>query len=384
MEDKKTLWIIIDHPMQITTAMGLAIYFKKDFNLGLIISKHCYWQGVDTQIFNNMFNSVHWFERPDFSKSLLREILKIFRIRKILKKLSIKKQDIFLILSNKVFLENILISLYPDNRRVVMNPDYLYEGSLEPFSLPRYKEKIISRIWNWTIIPLFKLIPVLCFKHTEDKKLYAIHYKKGNKKLFNVCLSIKNINATNLKPHEVFDLSMYVKTNLPKITKTPEKKCIVFFGESLTEVDLYHIEFTNKCLRYIEIFFPGYNYIYKPHPNDLIEANNLVLGKFSRYEKKGLAELFFIENLKNICCCFSVASTALRHAIDMGIKSYYFLNLYKNYSSDFTNVLMDLASDAPPEAFIGGFESAPQNYQITDQTNKVEQRIIIIKKALCP
>jgi len=368
----KKIWIIVDHPMQITTAVGLALYFGKDYTVNLLISKHPYWCGADVASFSSYFKEIHWFFKAGFSWIFPREIGKILYNKQKIKKLEINKNDIFLVLSNKVFLETLLFSIYNENKRVSINPDYLIDGVLLPYQGGEYREKIISKIWNCTLLLFFKMEPIIYCKHTKDRALYALFYKKGNGAVFSRCFSIKNVGVNNLSPDEIHDVSIYVRDMICQIREENKRKMVVFFGNS-NYPNKYHIDFTNRCLRYIEEFFPEYDYIFKSHPNDHGEAEAVELRQFKIYQQKIIAELFYLENLDKIYRCFSIASTAVRHSIDIGIPSYYFLKLYKDYSPDLNDLLMSMAADTNSKAFIESFEEPPIAYEVDYNLEEVER-----------
>lgn len=364
------IWIIIDHPMQITTAIGLSLYFKNNRGVNLLVSRHPYWRDSDEAIFKNYFDEIHWFPKSGFSWIFPREIAKILYVKRKLKKINISKDDIFVVLSNRVCLEPIVFSVYKNNRRISINPDYLVGDSFGPYVGDDYQEKAISKIWNNFIFPLFGMESIMYCKHKTDKSLYALFYKRGNSAVFKQSFAIKNIEAKNLSDYEIYDLSAYVGFNLENKNEDGNRKSVVFFGDS-TVPDSYQINFVNHCLRYIENFFPGCIYFYKPHPNDHGEAQSIELGQFKVYKDKTVAELFYLENSTKIKACFSVASTAIRHSIDSGITGYYFLKLYQNFQNDFYNALLDISAGTPSESFITDFNSAPTSYAIKYDINKV-------------
>lgn len=380
--EKRTIWLIIDHPMQIITAIGLALYFKDKYFINLLISRHHYWNKADQAVFFEYFQEIHWFPKVDFSWILPREVAKIiFNLWKI-KRLAIKAEDIFLVLSNKVILETILFSLHDKNKRIAINPDFVCRDIYHPLPQSAYQEKLISKIWNLTIFPLFNLKAIIYLKEIKEKNLYAYMYRDGNEKIFYKFFSIVNDQTDSLYDNDIYDLASFVSSRICKnkieITKGSS---IVFFGDSL-EMDDYRIQFTNKCLRYIERFFPGYSYIYKPHPNDCGEAASVDLGKFKIYDKKIVAELFWIENLNNTKFCFSIASMATRYSLNIGVTSFYFLKLYKNYSEDYYNALLSGVSRVDNRCFIEDFSKSPAEYKINLDLNKVYKSLEKIRDSL--
>ena len=119
-------------------------------------------------------------------------------------------------------------------------------------------------------------------------------------------------------------------------------------------------------MRYLEKNFPNRRLIYKPHPIDIVgyELNNIEVGEFEIYRGGDIAELFLLERINEVEACFSISSTSLRKALDLDIPSYYFLNLYSNYSEDYFRLMIEFTHNAPEESFINNFEIPPIFYNI--------------------
>lgn len=378
----KSVWLLIDHPMNIITAVGLAFYLQEKFEVNLLISMHPYWEGIDLEMLKRYFKQIYTFPNVGFSKHILREVKKIYQTKKRIKEIGIVVDDTFVVLSCGSFLENIVLSTFPENRRLSINPDFVYNFFTDKSGDLQYRENAISKIWNLTILPLFGLLPMSYYEHVSEKKLYDVDYKVGREKIFNKCFSVKNIASSCLEENEIYDLSIYVKNKIVTHDVSGEKKIIFFLGDSEVP-DKYRIEFTNRCLRYIEKFFPNYSYVYKPHPNDSGEAESVDLGKFMVYSKKGVSQLFFLENLEKIHRCFTIGSTAVKFGINFGIHSYLFLDLYKNFSKDYYEVLKSQACDIDDGAFIKTFDSPPVEYKIDVDLQKVSNHLVKILKYLC-
>lgn len=369
---KKTIWIIIDHPMQIINAIGLALYLQDKYIINLLISRHHYWNKSDQKIFSEYFKKIYWFPKVDFSWILPREALKIIYIKLKLKHLGIKNEDIFLSLANKIFLENILFSLYPKNSRISLDDDYIAthieRGQKE------YHETLFSIIWNKTLIPLFK-IKSMIFLQCSAEPLYIIVYQEeifDNKYLFK-----RFKPGLKLSENELYRLAPLVRNNINGYSKNQDLKTIVFFGEGRDYFDADHFKFVNQCLRYIEKFFTGYSFVFKPHPYDRMEIKNIDFGKFQIYTDKNITELFLLKNADKIAYCFSVSSTSIRSSIDFGIKnSYYFLKLYRNYVSDkYYNILIEQVGDTDHRALIKSFDSAPENYGLDIKVDEIQRSL---------
>ena len=385
LSDKKTLWISIYHPGEIISAIGMSLLFRDKYKINLFIKNHPYWKRINENFYKKYFNNIYHFPDVGFSKHFLREIIKIINIKKILKKLVIKNDDVYLTLSNKTFVDNIFLSIYKNHQIFKFSSRTECLDSLEVFlkKNKNYKEIITSKIWNLTIIPFFNLQPIVYLQHQTDKGLYEIVYKRGDKSIFSKFLYFNSYDDNNLKEDDIYNFLPFIKDKFTIVKSGNKKNIVVFFGEGRDHYDKYHCDFTNQCLRYIEKFFPQSHLIYKPHPIDVagFELNNLELGKFEVYNGGEMAEIFLLDIINKIECCFSISSTSLRKAIDLDIRSYYFLKLYIDYSLDFYNLMLLAAGKIDDAAFIKSFNFKPSPYQIcTNNLEKFNNHIYKIDK----
>ena len=360
----KTIWVVIDHPLQIVQALGLSLYFSNQYNVKLLISKHHYWKGVDVRPFTSHFDEVHWFNKADFSWIFPREIWNLWTNLRELNTLQVNSQDVFLILSDHTFLESLIISRFK-NKKLALLPKYVYEKyhQQEFQTNLKYKERLISQIWNTTLIPFFRLEPLLYYSNILDKKMYALPYKRNSQELFHKTFffddTLKSVD-NSLK-----DISPYL--SLLNKAKNEKKRFIIFFGNSMHKHDKYQIAFTNTCLRYIEKHFPGYIYLYKPHPNDKVETKNISLGLFQVHSTKQTTELFLLEKGDQVAYFFAISSTSIKSCVHFGYtNAYYFFKLYKDYSNEFRDYLLSQFGSLTSinNMFIDSFQNKPRKYTI--------------------
>lgn len=375
--NKKVLWISLYHPNTILTAIGLILLLRDRFTVNCLIENHPYWKGMDVQPLSRYCNKIIWFSGVGFSKHFFREIFKLHKVKKIIKNLDVKKDDVFVALDNKPFLDNVFMSIHKSVRKFKITVYREWNDSLDKFlaSHKGYKELLTSKIWNWTIIPFFNLNPIV-YLENSDRSLYYLIYKKGDKKIFDEFIYLKNYDEDASGKNEIYKLYGIAKDELVDRNKNSQKNTIVFFGEGRKHFDEYHFNFVNQCLRYIETFFPGFSYLYKPHPfdDDNYEVKNVVLGKFKLYEEKDVTELFLIKNLNNIKFCFSISSTSLESCFDMGIKSYFFIKLYSNYPKDFYSLILGQIGRLGKDAFIESFDIPPLDYQVKNNSSEKDNR----------
>lgn len=364
---KKNLWISIFHPYEIVNAVGLSLLFRERYKIHLLVGRHPYWNGMRTDFYEKYFNTITWFPCIGFSKHYIREIRKIIETKKIIQSLLVQKDDVYITLSNKTFVDNIFFSINKNLRVIKMVSKYDCIDSLDQFCSKHknYKEIINSKIWNLTILPLFGLERIAYLENQDDRSMYELVYKRGDNKIFNNILFIQNYNCESLGGDEIYNFMALVKSSTKKEETGNQKRTVVFFGEGVQLQNEHHFNFINNCLRYIEKYYPEYNLVFKPHPidPDNYEANHVELGKFSLYQGKEIAQLYLLERINEVKFCFGISSTSLNTSKDLGIPTYYFLKLYTGYSPDFYNLMLNAAGKVDEHAFIRDLNVQPSYYE---------------------
>lgn len=383
MTYKKSIWIVIDHPNQIINAIGLSIYFKDFSRVNLLISKHHYWNKINSNFLKKYFVSITFFPKVEFSKVIPREIFKMIKAFLKISLLSVNSNDIFLILSDNVILEPLIFRRFHKNKKYKLFPRHIKHTKYVKFD--EYYEKTISIVWK-NIFKLFTLEPILYLQHLNDPKIFLLSYQNKLEKIFNYVFyfsSPEHINSNNKS--KIPELTSYVRNKSLSLKKkmTNEKLKIIFFGGALHEQNNYQINFTNKCLRYIERFFPNSKYYYKIHPHDITEHSSINLGNFELYNKQITTEILLINNEDNISHFFSVSSNSIASCIDFGYNnSYLFLNLYKDYTPYFKKALnyQFHSLKAIDAIFINNFDFPPKKYMIDRDVLKISDHLDNLKK----
>lgn len=379
---KKTLWLIIDHPMQLVDAMGIRLYYKDKYLVKLLVSRHHYWNAVDTNEIKNWFDEIHFFPRINFSWILPREIMNILANKQEINNLKIKNGDIFFVFSENVFLEGLLFQQYPKLKRIRLFAEHLYKRyhGVNFADTNKWQEKLISRLWNYTIIPFFSLEPIKYYQNLFDDHAYRINYVRDPEKIFDNTLVLKQNGQQIEAKNQIYELGPLVAKELTKTTKT-KKDRVFFFGDSLKKYNQYQIDFTNKCLRYIEKYYSRHKLFYKPHPNDVLEQANIELGQFALFKEKLSSELLFLKYGNKIEHIFSVSSVSLKNALQFGFRNVHaFFKLYKKYDPELKVALTNQFGEflKVKNFFITNFRSPPKPYSY--QSFKINDVIMHLKK----
>jgi hypothetical protein len=380
-------WIVIDHPQQLAIAICISRYCNKEFGFkgNLVISKHAYWKGVKFREYRKEFARVKWFERLDYPPPWLSLYLqlaasmllipKMFKLTKFVKNLKIDMNDIIIGLSTQQFLENKILSFYPKTKKIGVVVSYVYGNSKKEASRKKYRYSLGSFIVKYLEF-FFGMHEVVCkYWRRTGKKLDGDtrqKYKRPLNEIYDYLLVMKNISE------EITEISNKLKTNiiftkypytysLAKVNSLSRKK-IVFLGEDFLSVNNIghqtHAHLINKCLDFLrKNYSEEFDLVYIPHPRWNRELEILNLSGFSIYKDHDPAEIFFIKNRTNIHAVFSVISTASRSAMNSGLPSYVFYEMFPFRKSTARN-WSELLGKMRKEAFIANFRQKPRKIEM--------------------
>ena len=223
--NKKIMWISIYHPGEIISAVGMSLLARDKYKINLLIKDHPYWKRIGVDFYKKYFDNVYHFPDIGFSKHFLRETLKILQTKKVLKKLNIKSDDLYL-----TFSDNIFLSIYKKHFIHKFSSRTECTDSLDEYKRkhPAYREILTSKIWNLTIVPFFNLLPIVYLQHQNDCSLYEIVYKKGDLAIFNKFLYFRGYDEGDLKEDEIYNFLPFIKNRLTTGRDGTKNNTIIF------------------------------------------------------------------------------------------------------------------------------------------------------------
>src|SRR5437016_6089182 len=141
---------------------------------------------------------------------------------------------------------------------------------------------------------------------------------------------------------------------------------VIFFGTPFLLIhnvspDVY-VEQLNRCLDYLRRNFTGHTLIYRPHPNETNEADQLKLDGFRMENDREAAELYFLRNYQAIAAVFSVSSTVSRTALNNGINGYAMYPVFP-FTMQQAEFFAGVMGDVPVEFTIRDLNPPPIPYQ---------------------
>ncbi len=146
-------------------------------------------------------------------------------------------------------------------------------------------------------------------------------------------------------------------------SKTHGRPSAVFLGNDYKNMSKTldrkaFIGLTNRCLDYMRRNCRDCALYYKPHPNETDEYTALDLEGFEVIpkEENEVAEVFFWKRLGSVRYAFSIASTAVWSAYNLGFNAYTFLKIAEPLLGKDIGSALDYYKELPDSFFIRDFD----------------------------
>lgn len=357
----KKFWCVIDHPNQIILVRDLvkkAGISKSELNL--IYSLHPYHKLTRTN-YEEIFNEVISIKRVHHGRNIPRDLYRIVTTYVEIKKLKnkIKHLDVFLLFSGAQYLENVILSLFP-NLKIGVFPEVQFKYMNMYKQEYRQFIQMLPLNFVYRLLRLNEIIYGTLPNHKKKTKDgIGVHcYKQNAIELYDFILFdvILDDHRNNFLRTEKSD-KIILTNELPNQTGLANE--VIFFGNCFLKFNnLEPSDFAKKInasLRYIESNFDkNYRLIYFPHPREEEEIKMIKLNRFELLKNKGNAEDYLRSNKNFIKATFSTASTVLRNALKQKIPSYSFLYCM-NFQKTQVDYFLSLFGTVPKEVFIEDF-----------------------------
>ena len=371
-------WFVVDHPLQLVDALYTAQFLRTSgFKVHLLVSLHPYWKQDYLTLCEEFFDSIHVYERlaHEHAQYGIFYLLAVRRLQRSLCSLGIGEKDLIVSFMICWTLENALISLFKQNFKVLVLPEYRFSMDLEVNPDMHLHQFVPGGEISYRMIePLCGLYRTLYMqeKGTHSAVGTFVRYESAIETLYNVTLLMYNhgqkkaehlrsgIVATSRPPYQKF---------YPVEKNNPEKKKIIVFGSGLFSVltcqltqTEHEISVLNHCLEYIRRNYQHrYHLIYRPHPIHRQEMECLNLDNFEIELDGAMAELYFLKERAIIHQVFSMTSSTSVIAFNHGLNAYSFLKLFDFLGQEVHN-LLELYQGVPSVFFITDLSRLPYPY----------------------
>jgi hypothetical protein len=281
-------------------------------------------------------------------------------------------------LSHSTFIENIVLSCTPNNTRIAIIPELKYREALarhwSAFKLSR--GGLFARYLVQPLTGLEKTLQLMPRNgpfnsyggsgvETFEREVTDVYDKVV------VLVSLyEEFGKLDFSSKTVFLPFPYVLMRDREHQGTDdEKKEVIFFGDSFaqggqpTSIEKF-AECTNECLSFLRRTYANtHRLVYRPHPHETdADLKLLDLSQFEIAKHGQLAELYMSDHKESIDAVFSVYSTASRSAVNYGINSYVFFELF-GFDESSNRVASWILGRQPDSFFVKSLSTPPVKYQ---------------------
>ena len=383
--EKQKVWIVLDHPQQFATALGIASYWDREkFIFNLLISPHPYWAKVDINLYKHQFDEIHFLERPDYTPNpirVLKMIFQILRLKKGVAQLGIPQNDIIIGLSIFHYLENIVLSMHPKNLKIAIIPPVVYQECIREMDKNIYMNTLEGWLANWIVEPITGLHRTYCMKERLHPDTYwRIKYRESLLDIFDKVVVLgdfpgeKSYFGDNIITMPFPYVLAFEKAEAANNHRDKSPQKIVFFGDAFRggiwgiTPEIY-AKNSNACLSFLrEKYGSTYKLVYRPHPAETDEIKLLDLNQFEVENDGMLAELYLYKKIEDIYAVFSVGSNASRSAFQFFINAYAFLNIF-SYDEAAKKYFRLEMGNVPSDFYINDLSMTPNRYIKTEDIN---------------
>jgi hypothetical protein len=380
MNQLPKLWIVAERPVRLPNALVAAESLRDRFPGGIhfVRDESDAWQRVQWQAYSCYFDQVHTFARVKSCRGLL-DLPRLYRDtterKRAVAALPIEPDtDLLLCIAGVMGLASVAASAYPRVRKVLSISVASYERLTRAPDRTRFRFTTSGWLQNRVVEPLAGVERTLNLKPRVDPGgdgTRLVRLKKAPDEIFDTVV----VSSINGREMPASGNARFVAARYPSITELPEfsrptidapARRVLFFGTPFLLVrnlapEIY-VQYADHCLDYLRQNYPGRDLIYRPHPFETKEADQLNLNGFHLEKDGEAAELYFLNRFAEIEAVFSVSSTVSRRALTFGLNAYAFWRCFP-FPETAAKFFDKLMGDVPPEFDIRDFAKPPIAYQ---------------------
>ena len=374
------LWIIAERPVRLPNALVAAESLRDRFPGGVhfVRDQSDAWQRVHWQPYFRYFDDVHTFARVKSCRGLL-DLPRLYRDtierKRAVAGLPIEPDtDLLLCIAGVMGLASVAAPAHPKVRKLLSISVGSYERLTRVPDRTRFRFTTSGWLQNRVVEPLAGVERTLNLKPRVEPGgdgTRLVRLKKNPDEIFDTII-VSSINGREL-PAE--GNARFVAARYPSITELPgfsrstidaPTRRVLLFGTPFLLVrnltpEIY-VQHANQCLDYLRRNYPGCDLIYRPHPFETKEADQLNLNGFHVESDGEAAELYFLNRFAEIEAVFSVSSTVSRRAMTFGLNAYAFWRCFP-FPETAAKFFEKLMGDVPPGFDIRDLANPPIAYQ---------------------
>lgn len=376
------LWIVISRPDRLPNALVAADALREKFPGGihLLREESKWWENAHWQEFISGFADVHAFSKVKTCRGL-KDLPRLYRenvdrLRGV-GALSIDpEQDVLLCVAGLLGLGNAALSAHPDVYKILCVSQKAYGELTRTGDRARYRFTTSGWLQNRVVEPIAGVERTIHYKPRINPGGDGVRLRRLQKdpdELFDVIIFMSNSGGE--LPARAED--QIIPSRFPSIaelrsfsavTNRREHRTgrVIFFGTPFLLVknldpEVY-VQHLNRCLDYIRQNYRGHDLVYRPHPFEKGEANQLNLADFRVEDDREVADLYFLRHFAAIDAVYSVSSTVSRTALNNGLNSYALWHCFP-FSETQQKFFQKVMGNVPPEFEISDLSQPPIAYQ---------------------
>ncbi len=382
MNRQPRIWIVAERPVRLPNALIAAEVLRERFPGGccFVRDQSPIWDRVQWQRYVRYFDEVYIFPQVRACRGLrdLPRLYRQIRRRKIdIAALSTNPDtDVLLCIAGVMGLANVAATTHPNARKVLSISASSYARLTRPVDADRFRFSTSGWLQNRVVEPLAGVERTLNLRLRVDPGgdgTRLVRLQRTPDEIFDTIV-IASINGREVTASGNARFISACYPSVAELSVLSEStssdgglsKRVLFFGTPFLLVQnlapKVYVEHANRCLDFIRRNYPGRDLIYRPHPFETKESNQLNLNGF-RLESDGKpAELYFLERFREIEAVFSVSSTVSRRAMTFGLNAYAFWRCFP-FSETASRFFKKLMGEVPADFEIRGLAQAPIEYQ---------------------
>jgi hypothetical protein len=342
-----------------------------------------WWERAQWETYRDRFASVHSFARIESCRGF-GDLPRFFQQNKQRqRKLSAlpidSKTDVLLCLAGVLKIGNAVASAYPDIYKVLCIPEKVYRQLTRNGSRARYRFTTSGWLQNRLVEPLAGLERTIHFKPRINPGGDGVRIERLQKdpdEIYDTILIMSNSGrdlpamedsrALTARFPSIADLQRVPAAGALNGEQDRHRR-VIFFGTPFLLVHNLapgvYVEHLNHCLDYLRRHYgERCDLIYRPHPAETNEAEQLNLEGFQIEDDREAAELYFLQHFGSIEAVYSVSSTVSRTAYNNGLNAYSLWRCFP-FPESAAKFFENLMGDVPPEFDIRDLTMSPVAYQ---------------------
>jgi hypothetical protein len=348
-----------------------------------------WWERAKWESYARRFAEVHAFPRVKTCRGLA-DLPRLYRETagrtRAIGALPINPEaDMILCLASVVGLSNAVVSAHPEVYKILCASKKSYTDLTRHGDRLRFRFTTSSWLQNRVIEPLVGLERTLHYKprlNPGGDGVRLVRLEKDPADLYDAIVVMSN-SGRELPPGEndrLIAARFPGGSELLEISATESageqrdrKRRVLFFGTPFLLIHnlppKVYAEHLNRCLDYIRRHHGGHcELVYRPHPIETTEVEQLNLEGFRIENDREAAELYFLRHFAEIEAVYSVSSTVSRTALNYGLNAY---SLWRSFPFPQTaaEYFEKVMGDVPPEFDIRDLAQPPLAYQASRITD---------------